>query len=310
MKLYMEKYDCFGNYYNDKLIEGFSHHTYTDRYCVGETPNIYKRVNLEKRDILKKNPCNSCWCKNKDKFKSLDNHHKYLYCKKSESSNGDIIMKMNDIKNKIKKYDRILLLKRSLEKLNNDEKLLNELKKDKVNNIDDKEIKNSIDKNSDKSKKLLALDNEIRNKKNLLSEKIDKILDDEEEQEEKDIISEKKEIDELNKKEIENIRKKNDDIIAEITKLKLTEQEKSMIIIKLKEEIEDQIIEINKLKKKFTGNKDNLMETKNLLFKCENRKVEKLICPNYNIIFFTILVTMIIYMIYMYLNFYDRLFVY
>ena len=37
---------------------------------------------------------------------------------------------------------------------------------------------------------------------------------------------------------------------------------------------------VNTILKMFTVNKHNLMETKNLLFKCENTMKEKLDCPN------------------------------
>lgn len=310
MKIYMkiENYDCFGNYYkDDKIVEGFSHHTYKDRYCIGESANIYKRINLEKRDILKKNPCNSCWCKNKDKYEKLDNLHKFLYCKKGEKYDGDLAMKIKEVNSKIKKYDRILLLKKSLEKLERDEKLIKDLESNKIKNVDESEFKDSIEKTKKLDKELINLDNFLENKKKSLIENLDRVLDEQEDQEEKDIMEEKKEIDELNKKEIDDIRKNSDKVIAEITKLKLTEQEKSMTIIKLKEELEEYIVEIGKLKKMFTGNKDNLMETKNLLFKCENTREEKLDCPNYNITFFIILFVMILYTGYVYINFYDKI---
>ena len=305
----MENYDCFGNYFKeDKLVEGFSHHTYTDRYCLGEGSHIYKRINLEKRDILKKNPCNNCWCKNNEKFDKLDNHHKYLYCKKGMRSDKDIAKVIEEVKNKIKKYDRIMLLKKNLQKIENNEKFIKQIEDGKVKDVNEKELNVTFNKSKSITENLIKYDKLIEDKKKNLEQKLEKALDEEEEQEEKDIISEQKEIDEMNKKEIDLIRKSSDNIINEITKLKLTEQEKSMSIIKLNEELEEELVEIKRLKKLFTDNKDNLMETKNLLFKCNNVMAGKLVCPNYNITFFVILALMIIFVGYIYMNHYDKVF--
>ena len=305
----MENYDCFGNYYkDDKIIEGFSHHTYTDRYCIGEGSHIYKRVNLEKKDLLKKNHCNSCWCKNKEKFKKLDDQHKYLYCKKGMKSNENIANTIDERKTKIKKYEKILFLKKKLEKIENNQNFFKDIEDGKIKEVDDKDLNLTFNKKKSMTENTLNYDKLIKEKKKKLEDKLVIVLDEEEEQEEKDIISEQKEIDDMNKKELILIRKNSDKIIKDITELKLNEQEKSMNLINLNEELEEELVEVKRLKKLFTDNKDNLMETKNLLFKCNNVVAEKLDCPNYNITFFAILIVMIMYVAYMYLNYYDKVF--
>jgi len=211
-------------------------------------------------------------------------------------------------KNKIKKYDRIMLLKKNLQKIEDNEKFIKQIEDGKVKDVDEKELNVTFNKSKSITENLVKYDKMIEDKKKMLEQKLEKVLDEEEEQEEKDIISEQKEIDEMNKKEIDMIRKSSDKIVSEITKLKLTEQEKSMSIIKLNEELEEELVEIKRLKKLFTDNKDNLMETKNLLFKCNNVMAEKLVCPNYNITFFVILGLMIIYVGYIYLNHYEKVF--
>lgn len=305
----MENYDCFGNYNkDDKIIEGFSHHTYTDRYCLGEGSNIYKRINLEKKNLQKKNPCNSCWCKNKEKFIKLDNHHKYLYCKKGMNSNEKISKTIDDNKKKIKKYEKILFLKKKLERIENNQKFFKDIEEGKIKDVDENELNLTFNKSKSITENTLKFDKLIKEKKKKLEDKLVLVLDEEEEQEEKDIISEQKEIDDMNKKELILIRKNSDKIIKDITELKLNEQEKSMNLISLNEELEEELIEVKRLKKLFTDNKDNLMETKNLLFKCNNVVAEKLDCPNYNTTFFAILIVMIMYVGYMYIYHFDKVF--
>lgn len=306
----MEKYDCFGNFYESEkdLIEGFSYHTYKDRYCVDSNPYLYKRVNIDKRDILKKNNCNDCWCKDKDKFKKLDNKHKYIYCKKGKNFNKTIKNKLEEMNNKINKYNKILELKKKLEKYNNDFILINDIENNKVSEVSDEKILPLVKNYALLKNEEELLENNLIKKKSEISIEIDKLVEKEEKDEEEDIDKELKDIESSNLKELNKIRKKSNDLIEEMSKLKLEEQEKTMNIIRIREELDSDLEEINKLKKIFTDNKNNLMEAKNLLHTCKNKTEELINCPTYNILFFSILALMILYCISIYSIYGDRLF--